>query len=234
MHHYGVDAVPHLICGGFSREDTENALIDLNFLNINNVLALRGDAGSFDAQFVPEPNGHHFALDLVSQIQNMNNGVYLDENINNGSKTDFCVGVAGYPEKHFEAPNLETDLHYLKKKVDAGADYIVTQMFFNNAAFFSFVDACRKSGINVPIIPGLKPVTRLAQLTSIPRSFNVNFPSELTKELQKATDDAQIKEVGIEWCTAQSKELLKNNVPCLHFYTMGDATTTRRIIEKIL
>ena len=171
MHRYGVDAVPHLICGGFSKEETENALIDLNFLNVNNVLALRGDARSLDGKFVPEPDGHAYALDLVKQVAEMNQGKYLDSNIENGAKTDFCIGIAGYPEKHFEAPNLAVDLEFTKQKVEAGASYIVTQMFFDNEYYFNFVKECRKAGINVPIVPGLKPLTKKYQVSSIPAIF---------------------------------------------------------------
>jgi len=232
MHRYGVDAIPHLICGGFTVEETENALIDLQFLGIDNVLALRGDARQFEDKFVPEENGHKFALDLVKQIDNMNHGIYLDENIEKGSPTDFCIGVAGYPEKHFEAPNLGIDIEYLKQKIDAGASYIVTQMFFDNSKFFEFQDTCRKAGINVPIIPGLKPLTRKYQLNSIPRKFFVNFPEELVKEVLKSKDN-NITELGIDWCVAQSKELKNSGVPCLHYYTMGDAKTTYDIIKQI-
>jgi len=233
MHRYGVDAVPHLICGGFTREDTENALIDLNFLNVQNVLALRGDARKFEDKFIPETNGHEFAVDLIRQIDGMNNGIYLDTNIEKGSKTDFCIGVAGYPEKHFESPNMELDLHYLKAKVDAGANYIVTQMFFNNQAFFDFVDACRAIGINIPIIPGLKPLTKLYQLNSIPRHFYVNLPNDLVKEAHKAKNDEQLKQIGIEWCIAQSKELKERGVACLHYYTMSDAQAVKKICSSI-
>ncbi len=233
MHKYGVDAVPHLICGGFKVAETENALIDLNFLNINNVLALRGDAMEFEKHFSPTEGGHKYAVDLVTQIKKMNEGIYLDTNIENGSKTEFCVGVAGYPEKHFESPNLETDLKYLKDKVDAGADYIVTQMFFDNSKFFAFVDACRKIGINVPIVPGLKPLTKGYQLKSIPRMFYINMPDDLVSEVQKASDPKMIKEIGIEWCTAQSKELKEYGVPCLHYYTMGDAKSFQRIAKAV-
>ena len=232
MHRYGVDAVPHLICGGFSIEETENALIDLHFLGINNVLALRGDARQFEDKFTPEPNGHKFAVDLVRQIQDMNNGVYLDANIDKGSKTEFCIGVAAYPEKHFEAPNLDQDIKYLKEKVNAGASYIVTQMFFDNKKYFEFVDKCRASGIDVPIVPGLKPLTRKYQLNSIPRKFFINFPEELVKEVAK-TDEKNINQVGIEWCIAQSKELKAAGVPCLHYYTMGDSNTTIKIASSL-
>lgn len=233
MHRYGVDAVPHLICGGFSKEETENALIDLNFLNVNNVLALRGDAAKFEDKFNPHPDGHHYALDLVKQLNDMNQGKYLDPNISNGLKTDFCIGIAGYPEKHFESPSLATDLSFTKAKIDAGADYIVTQMFFDNKVYFKYVEDCRKAGINVPIVPGLKPITRKAQLVAIPRVFFINFPDELLKEINKAETDEAVKEIGIEWCIAQSKELKAAGVPCLHYYTMGDSTTIRRIIEAV-
>ncbi len=233
MHRYGVDAVPHLICGGFTQEDTENALIDLNFLNINNVLAIRGDARKVDGKFIPEESGHTYALDLVKQIVDMNQGKYLDPDIKEAEKTDFCIGVAGYPEKHFEAPNIDVDLQYVKAKVDAGADYIVTQMFFDNSKFFEFVDKCRAVGIDVPIVPGLKPITKRYQLSAIPRHFHVNLPEEFVKELMNAKDMEAYKEVGIEWCIHQSKELKKKGVPCLHYYTMGDSSTIRRIAESV-
>jgi len=233
MHRYGVDAVPHLLCGGFTQEDTENALIDLNFLNINNVLALRGDARKFDGKFIAEPDGHRYAVDLVKQIVEINNGKYLDKNIENGVSTDFCIGVAGYPEKHFEAPNLAVDLEFTKQKVDAGADYIVTQMFFDNENYFKYVDACRAAGINVPIVPGLKPLTKLYQLNSIPRLFYINLPEALSKEMMKAKDAEARKNVGIEWCIEQSKELKAKGAPCLHYYTMGDSETIRKIAEAV-
>ncbi len=230
MHRYGVEAVPHLICGGFSKEETENALIDLNFLGIKNVLALRGDARKFEGRFIPEAGGHNYAVDLVNQIEDMNKGSYLDPNIANGFKTDFCIGVAGYPEKHFEAPNLELDMKYTKMKVDAGASYIVTQMFFNNQSYFDYVELCRKNGINVPIIPGIKPITRKSQITTIPRHFFVDMPNDLIKAIDGTDDKEKIKEIGVEWCIAQSKELKAAGVPVLHYYTMSDA----RIISKIL
>ncbi len=234
MHRYGVDAVPHLICGGFSKEETENALIDLNFLNINNVLALRGDAAKFEDKFIPHVEGHAFALDLIEQVNGMNNGQYLDPSIQNGEKTDFCIGIAGYPEKHFESPNLETDIAFLKKKVDAGASYIVTQMFFDNQHYFNFVKTCRDAGINVPIVPGLKPITKKYQLNSIPRLFFIDLPSDLVNAMMSAKDDAALKQIGIEWCAAQSKELKKFGVPCLHYYTMGDSKTIRSIAEQVI
>ncbi|MEM1214673.1 MAG: methylenetetrahydrofolate reductase [Bacteroidota bacterium] len=233
MHRYGVDAVPHLICGGFTQEDTENALVDLNFLNINNVLALRGDARKFEGKFIPEPDGHAYALDLVKQVDKMNQGIYLDSNIENGAATDFCIGIAGYPEKHFESPNLELDLEYTKAKIDAGADYIVTQMFFDNQKYFAYVDACRAAGINVPIVPGLKPLTKKYQLNSIPRLFFIDMPDDLVNAIGDAKTPEARRQVGIEWCTMQSKELKAAGVPCLHYYTMGDSSTIRTIAEAV-
>ena len=227
-----MDAVPHLICGGFSVEETENALIDLNFLGINNVLALRGDARQFEDKFIPEPNGHKYAVDLVKQINNMNHSVYLDANIEKASPTEFCIGVAGYPEKHFESPNLDTDIQFTLDKVRAGASYIVTQMFYDNENFFKYVDACRAAGITVPIVPGLKPITRKYQLNSIPRKFFINMPEALVKEMMNA-DEKHIKTIGEEWCIQQSKELKARGVPCIHFYTMGDAKTTYKIASSL-
>ncbi len=233
MHRYGVDAVPHLICGGFTKEDTENVLIDLNFLDIKNVLALRGDARQFEGKFIPEADGHRYASELVDQIKGMNDGVYLDKNIVNGTKSDFCIGIAGYPEKHFEAPSMELDLSYVKAKVDAGASYIVTQMFFDNKKYFEYVKACRAIGINVPIVPGLKPLTKKYQLNAIPRRFYINFPDDLVKEAIVAKNSEAIREIGIAWCIQQSKELKEQGVPCLHYYTMGDTETIRKIVEAI-
>ena len=233
MHRYGVDAVPHLICGGFTKEDTENVLIDLNFLNIHNVLALRGDAQKFEGKFIQHPHGHNYAIDLVKQVGEMNNGVYLDKDIIDGEKTDFCIGIAGYPEKHFESPNFELDLQWTKAKVDAGASYIVTQMFFDNDKYFEYVDACRAIGINVPIVPGLKPITKRYQLNSIPRLFFINMPGDLVNAVNSAKDAQGIKEAGIEWCIQQSRELKAKGVPCLHYYTMGDSQTIRKVIEAV-
>ena len=229
MHRYDVDAVPHLICGGFNREDTENALIDLNFLEINNVLALRGDALQFDSKFVPEPGGNAYALDLVKQID----GRYLDENIENGQKTNFCIGIAGYPEKHFEAPNMESDLAFIKQKVEAGAEYIVTQMFFDNKKYFEYVESCRNAGIHIPIVPGLKPLTKMYQLSSIPRHFYINLPEDLVSAFLSAKTMEAKRQVGIEWCIAQSQELKAAGVPCLHYYTMGDVDTIKKIAESV-
>jgi len=233
MNKYDVEAVPHIICGGFTREETENALIDLQFLGIDNVLALRGDSIKTESQFVPEPGGHNYAIDLVKQIKDMNNGVYLDDEMKDASPTDFCMGIAGYPEKHFEAPNLYSDMKWLKAKVDAGADYIVTQMFFDNKKYFEFVDLCRKNDINVPIIPGLKILSSRSQLIALPKIFHIDLPQDLFVELEKCKDDKAVKEIGIKWCIEQSKELKKANVPCLHYYTMGTSDSTKRVAKEV-
>lgn len=233
MNRYHVDAVPHIICGGFTKEETESALIDLHFLGIDNVLLLRGDAIKTESQFVPEPNGHQYAIDLVRQVNEMNSAHYLHEDIVEMAPTNFCVGVAGYPEKHFEAPNMYADMKFLKEKVDAGADYIVTQMFFDNAKFFEFVAKCREMGINVPIIPGLKILTQKKQLISLPKIFHIDIPQDLYMAAEKCKTDAEVKEVGIQWCIKQSKELVKANVPCLHFYTMGTSESTRRVASEV-
>jgi methylenetetrahydrofolate reductase (NADPH) len=233
MNHYEVDPVPHIICGGFSREETENALIELNYLGINNVLLLRGDAIKSESSFEPHDNGHHYAYDLVKQVSNMNKGLYLDEELQEVAASDFCIGVAGYPEKHFEAPNMKTDLKYLKAKIDAGAEYIVTQMFFDNKKYFEFADKCRENGITVPIIPGLKPLTSKKQCTSLPKIFHVDLPEDFADEIEKCKTDKEVKEAGINWCIQQSVELKKAGVPCLHYYTMGNAETTIRIAAKV-
>ncbi|NMM49234.1 methylenetetrahydrofolate reductase [NAD(P)H] [Marinigracilibium pacificum] len=230
---YNVDTVPHLICGGFTKEETENALIDLHFLGINNVLVLRGDAMSSEARFVAEENGHNYASELLEQVSNMNAGKYLDDELTNAEHTDFCIGVAGYPEKHFEAPNIANDLKYLKLKVDMGAQYIVTQMFFDNEKFFSFVKKCREIGINVPIIPGLKPITTLNHLSSLPRHFYIDLPDDLVNAVEKCKTNAEVREVGVEWAIHQSKELIDFGVPSLHFYSMGKAEPVRRIASAL-
>ena len=230
---YAVDAVPHILCGGFTKEDTENFLVDLHFLGINNVVALRGDAVKSETYFKAEKEGHNFASELVEQIVALNQGKYLDEDLQNTAKTDFCIGVAGYPEKHLEAPSLDSDIHFLKKKVEAGATYIVTQMFFDNARFFEFVDKCRKSGIDVPIIPGLKPIATKKQLNLIPHRFNVDLPDTLVKEIIKCKDNAQVRQVGIEWCSAQSKELVAKGVPVLHYYSMGKPDNIKAIAKEV-
>lgn len=233
MNKYDVEAVPHIICGGFTKEETENALIDLQFLGIDNVLALRGDSIKTESSFVPEPGGHNYAIDLVKQIKDMNSGIYLDDEMKDASPTDFCMGIAAYPEKHFEAPNLYSDMKWLKAKVDAGADYIVTQMFFDNEKYFQFVDLCRKNGINVPIIPGLKILSSRKQLIALPKVFHIDLPQDLYIELEKCKDDKAVKEVGVKWCIQQSKELKKAGVPCLHYYTMGTSESTKRVAKEV-
>lgn len=232
MNRYKVDAVPHLICGGFTKEETENALIDLQFLGIDNILVLRGDARKADASFIPTPGGHAYATDLLEQVANFNEGKYLHDNYDT-NKTDFCIGVAGYPEKHFEAPNLKTDFNYLKKKVEMGANFIVTQMFFDNQKYFDFVRMCRENDIHVPIIPGLKPITSAKQLVNLPKIFHIDIPEDLSDAVQACSNDKAVKEAGIEWMIQQSKELVKFGVPVLHYYTMSNAEPTRRIAEAI-
>jgi methylenetetrahydrofolate reductase (NADPH) len=233
MNRYHVDAVPHIICGGFSKEETENALIDLNFLGIHNVLALRGDHIKSEGTFVPEPDGHKYASDLIKQIKEMNNGLYMDEDLQNAFPTDFAIGVAGYPEKHFESPNLKADLKNLKLKQDLGADYIVTQMFFDNSKYFEYVKRCREEGITIPIIPGLKPITTEKQTTVLPSIFHIDIPEALSEAVEKCKNSEQVKEVGIEWSIQQSKELMKFGVPCLHYYPMGRSQSVKQIASAL-
>jgi methylenetetrahydrofolate reductase (NADPH) len=233
MNRYKTDAVPHIICGGFTKRETEDALIDLAFLGIDNVLLLRGDAIKTEGHFVPEPDGHAYASELVQQVVNMNKGIYIDEELTDVTPTDFCIGVAGYPEKHFEAPNMKSDLRYLKLKVDAGAEYIVTQMFFDNKKYFDFVNLCREEGIQVPIIPGLKPITTKKQINLLPKTFYIDIPDELYKEVVKCKTDEEAKRVGTEWCIMQSRELIKARVPCLHYYTMSNSDIIRKIAEAV-
>lgn len=233
QNHYKVDTVPHIICGGFSREETENALIDLHFLGVDNVLVLQGDAIKSESKFVAEPDGHRYASELLEQVVCMNKGKYLDDELVVADHTNFCIGVAGYPEKHFNAPNLKSDLKYLKLKVDMGAQYIVTQMFFDNKKFFDFVDLCRENGINVPIIPGIKPLTGKAQLTVLPKTFHIDIPEALSEEAEKCKDNVAVKEVGIEWAIEQSRELMKKGVPTLHFYSMGKSDPIYRIAKAL-
>jgi methylenetetrahydrofolate reductase (NADPH) len=231
---YGVDVVPHIICGGFTKEETENALIDLHFLGIHNVLVLRGDTMKTDRTFTPDPLGHAHAVDLVKQITDMNHGIYLDDELENAMPTQFNIGVAGYPEKHEEAPNMPSDLKFLKQKVDAGAEYIVTQMFFDNQKYFQFVDLCRKEGITVPIIPGIKPLSAKIQIYTLPKAFSVEIPVELATEIEKCKDNISASQVGVEWAIKQSKELLSKNVPIVHYYTMGRSDNIRKIVEAVI
>lgn len=230
---YGVNVVPHIICGGFTREETENALIDLQFLGIDDILAIRGDPQEGMKKFIPEPEGNQHAIELVKQIVELNNGRYLDEELKNTRSMNFCIGVGGYPEKHSESPNLESDLHFLKKKIEAGAHYIVTQMFFDNNKYFEFVKRCRAEGITVPIIPGMKPLSTKEQIISIPKTFNVDIPAGLVKEVVKCDSNKQVRELGVEWAIAQSKELMKANVPVLHFYTMGKSDNIQKIAKAV-
>lgn len=234
MNKYSVDTVPHLICGGFSINETEDALINLNYLGIDNVLVLRGDAAKNETAFLPEPGGHKYATDLLKQVVDLNSGVYLEEDLKNTSQTKFCIGVAGYPEKHFEAPNMDTDLHYLKKKIDMGAVYIITQMFFDNEKYYSFVKACREAGITVPIIAGLKPVYNLKQLTMLPKVFHIDLPTDLSNAMMKCKEDKDVEKVGEEWLLHQSQELLKFGVPVLHYYTLGKPHIVGNVVEKII
>jgi methylenetetrahydrofolate reductase (NADPH) len=230
---YGIPVVPHLVCGGFTKSETEHILIDLNFLGIKNVLAIRGDGLKGDAVFKPEPQGNAHANELVDQLARLKQGKYLDPELKNSSSLDFCIGVAGYPEKHAEAPNFETDLLYLKQKVETGADYIVTQMFFDNTVYFSFVEKCRKTGITVPIIPGIKPIALINQLTVLPKIFNVDLPTDLVNALKTCRNDDEAKQVGTEWAIFQAKDLVKARVPSLHIYTYGISDNVKEIVKAV-
>lgn len=233
MNRYQVDAVPHIICGGFTKEETENALIDLNFLGIDNVLVLRGDPIKTETYFKPMENGHNYAVELLDQVVDLNSGKYLDDNIVNHNNSDFCIGVAGYPEKHYEAPNLQVDLHYLKEKIDRGANYIVTQMFFDNEKYFDFVTKCREIGINVPIIPGIKPIATQKQLNLLPHRFNIDIPETLAEAVLNCKKREQVREIGIQWSIQQCKELIEWGVPCLHFYSMGKSDNIYKIAKEL-
>lgn len=228
---YNIPVVPHILCGGFTKEETENVLIEMKFLGINDVLALRGDPQRGSRTFIPEKNGHTHTFELVQQIADMNNGKYLEENLENAEPASFCIGVAGYPEKHFEAPNRHVDMENLKRKVDAGASYIVTQMFFDNNRFCRFRDECVKMGIKVPIIPGIKPISALNDITLLPQTFHIDLPNDLFAAVKKCKNDSEAREAGIEWATMQSKELIKMGVPGLHFYTLGRSDNIARIVK---
>lgn len=230
---FKVDAIPHILCGGFTKEDTENFLIDLDFLGIENVVALRGDAVKNEIYFKPEREGHRYASELVKQISSLNNAIYLDDELQNSTATNFCIGVAGYPEKHMEAPSLDSDIHFLKQKIANGANYIITQMFFDNQKYFDFVEKCREEGITVPIIPGLKPIATKNQLNLIPHRFKVDLPDCLIMDIVKAKDNEAVSQIGIEWCIKQSEELIKNGVPVLHYYSMGKSNNIYKIAQSL-
>ncbi|TAE49459.1 MAG: methylenetetrahydrofolate reductase [NAD(P)H] [Cytophagales bacterium] len=233
MNKYKIEAVPHLICGGFSKEETEDALIDLDYLGVENVLVLRGDAIKSEGSFVPEPNGHNYAIDLLHHVVNLNDGKYWGQEKPDNTGTNFCIGIAGYPEKHFEAPNFKKDIHYLKQKVDAGANYIVTQMFFDNQKFFDFVKVCREEGIDVPIIPGLKPLTTKKQLSILPSIFHIDLPTDLVDAVENCKNNQEVAQVGVEWAIQQSKELLSFGVPCLHYYSMSKSEAVKKIAQCV-
>lgn len=233
MARYGIEVAPHLICGGFSKYDTEDALIDLSFLGIDNVLALRGDNMHGERTFVPSPNGYSHAIDLVHQIVEMNQGHFLNSEMEHAKPTNFCIGVAGYPEKHQEASNLKSDIANLKAKVDAGADYIVTQMFFDNSKYFEFVERCRAAGITVPIIAGLKPFSTARQLSLLPQTFHVDLPDALVDAVESCRSNDEVRNVGIEWAIQQGRELIAAGVPALHFYTMGKADNIETIARAL-
>ncbi|MCD8407339.1 methylenetetrahydrofolate reductase [NAD(P)H] [Tenacibaculum dicentrarchi] len=232
-HKYDVDTVPHVLCGGFSKEETEYLLVDCHYLGIENVMALRGDAMSHQRYFEANKDGHQYATELVGQIQNLNNGKYLHDVIEANHKADFCIGVAGYPEKHLEAPSLQTDLKRLKEKVEAGADYVVTQMFFDNQKYFEFVKHARKMGITVPIIPGIKPIAIKRHLQLLPQVFKIDLPQNLITEIELCKNNQQIRELGIAWAIAQSQELLKAGVPVLHYYSMGKSDNIKAIAKAL-
>lgn len=233
MNKFHVDAVPHLICGGFTKEDTENALIDLDFLGIDNILALRGDAIKSEGKFIPHPYGNAYATDLIQQIQDLNQGKYLEDDLDYATKMNFSIGVAAYPEKHFDAPTMDSDIYYLKKKVEMGAEYAVTQMFFDNQKYFDFVDRCRAEGITIPIIPGLKPLATKRQVEVLPDVFFIDMPEDLVKAVKACKDNSEVKEVGVEWAVQQCKELIDGGAPVMHFYTMSKSELTRRIASEL-
>ena len=228
---YNITVVPHILCGGFSKEETENVLIEMNFLGIDDVLALRGDPQKGSRVFIPEKEGHTNTFELVQQVINMNNGKYLEESLEDASPTSFCIGVAGYPEKHFEAPNRQVDMEHLKHKVEAGASYIVTQMFFDNQKFIKFRDECKKNGIKVPVIAGIKPISALNDIKLLPQTFHIDVPNDLVNAVQKCKTDKDAREVGIEWAATQSKELIKEGVPGIHYYTLGRSDNIARIVK---
>ena len=230
---YGITVVPHVLCSGYTCEDTEYTLLDLQFLGITDLLVLRGDKAKHESVFVPEEGGHTHAIELEEQINNFNKGIFVDGSEMTVTKTPFSYGVACYPEKHEEAPNLESDIYWLKKKIEAGAEYAVTQLFYDNRKYFAFVEQARAAGITCPIIPGIKPMKKLSQLSVIPKTFKVDIPEELAHEVQKCTTDEQVRQVGIEWCIQQCRELMAHGVPSIHFYSIGAADSIREVARQI-
>jgi len=233
MRRYQVEIVPHVICGGATKSKVESELLDLHFLGIRNVVALRGDAIAGQRFFIPEAGGFTHSDEMVAMISNLNRGVYLDPTVKNGLATDFCVGVAAYPEKHFEAANLDTDIMHLKHKVDAGADYVVTQMFFDNDHYYRFVDRCRKAGIEVPIIPGLKPLSTKRQIDLLPRSFHIDIPQELVNLMQQTRTSDEAYQAGVDWCIRQSSDLLSHGAPAIHYYTMARPDNVCQVVKAV-
>ena len=232
QHKYNIDAVPHVLCYGFTREETEDFLIEIQYLGIDNVLAIRGDESNYRKPLTLGRTANVYALDLVQQIADMNKGKYLEDSLVDAKPSDFCIGVGGYPEKHFESPNLKADVRYVKQKVDAGANYIVTQMFFDNRYYFDFVSSCRAEGINVPIIPGLKIVLSKSNLTNIPKNFHITIPEDLADEVQEAKPEHSM-EIGVNWAVKQVEELLSNKVPAIHFYIMQNSTPIKMLMKKL-
>ncbi len=232
QHKYNIDAVPHILTHGFTREETEDFLIELSYLGIENVLAIRGDDNGYQKPIPEGKSKNKYTVDLVKQIVAMNRGKYLEESLLDAKPSDFCIGVSGYPEKHFEAPNLQTDVNFVKAKVDAGAGYVVTQMFYDNKLFFKYIDLCAKTGINAPIIPGLKILTSKAHLISIPKNFYINLPQDLVDEVN-ASKPERVIDVGVEWAANQVEELLKNNIPSVHFYIMQNSQPVVKLMERL-
>lgn len=230
---YNIDVVPHIVCGGLDMYEIENILVDLNFLDIHNIFVLRGDPPKGSRVFVPKEKGYSHTTELMEQVNNMNNGIYINSTLKSPVKTDFSMGVACYPEKHIEALNMKTDMHYLKEKVKLGAGYMVTQMFFDNSKYFGFVESCRKEGIDIPIVPGIKPVMSLRDVGMLPQTFNIDLPEELSNELEKCDTDESVYRVGIEWAVKQSKELKDFGVPSIHYYTLGKSDNIREICKEV-
>ena len=232
-HKYNVDAIPHVLCGGFTRAETEYFLVDCHYLEIANVMALRGDAMKHQTYFEATPGGHRRAGDLVAQIRDLNRGNYLHDVMEADDRCDFCIGVAGYPEKHMEAPSLQSDLRRLKEKIEAGADYVVTQMFFDNEKYFAFVEAARAIGIEAPIIPGIKPIAVARHLQALPQVFSIDLPEALIQAVERCKDSQAVRRVGVEWCIQQSKALIQYGVPVVHYYSMGKSSNIYEIAAEV-